>query len=83
MATSQCRTGSICPKIQGDSVSCKCGISIFCFSFKIIGRILGPRGNSLRQLEAETRCKIVIRGKGSVKDSHKEKRLKGSLSKIC
>ena len=35
--------------------------------FKLIGRILGPRGISLRQLEAETHCKIVIRGKGSVK----------------
>lgn len=38
-------------------------------NFKIIGRILGPRGNSLRQLEAETRCRIVIRGKGSIKVS--------------
>uniref|UniRef100_A0A914KL16 K Homology domain-containing protein n=1 Tax=Meloidogyne incognita TaxID=6306 RepID=A0A914KL16_MELIC len=46
-------------------------------SFKIIGRILGPRGNSLRQLEAETRCRIVIRGKGSVKDKNKERRLRG------
>uniref|UniRef100_A0A1I8BPI2 KH domain-containing protein n=1 Tax=Meloidogyne hapla TaxID=6305 RepID=A0A1I8BPI2_MELHA len=46
-------------------------------SFKIIGRILGPRGNSLRTLEAETRCRIVIRGKGSVKDKNKERRLRG------
>ena len=34
---------------------------------KLIGRILGPRGNSLRQLEAETECIIRIRGKGSIK----------------
>lgn len=34
---------------------------------KIVGRILGPRGLSLVQLEAKTECRIVIRGKGSVK----------------
>lgn len=34
---------------------------------KIIGRILGPRGISVKQLEAQTGCRILIRGKGSVK----------------
>lgn len=34
---------------------------------KILGHILGPRGLTLQQMEAETGCRIVIRGKGSVK----------------
>lgn len=36
---------------------------------KFIGRILGPRGISVKQLEAQTDCRILIRGKGSVKVS--------------
>ena len=43
----------------------------------LIGRILGPNGLSVKQLEAETGCEIVIRGKGSVKDEKKEQRLIG------
>lgn len=37
--------------------------------YNFIGRILGPRGISIRQLEAATQCDILIRGKGSVKVS--------------
>lgn len=44
-------------------------------NYNFIGRILGPRGISARQIEADTNCKILIRGKGSVKDPEKEKRL--------
>lgn len=33
----------------------------------LIGRILGPRGISVRQLEMLYGCKILIRGKGSIK----------------
>ena len=43
----------------------------------LVGRILGPSGLSVRQLEAETGCEIVIRGHGSVKDSQKQERLRG------
>jgi len=42
-----------------------------------IGRILGPCGITVKQLEAETDCLILIRGKGSVKDPHRENRLRG------
>lgn len=35
----------------------------------LIGRILGPRGISVRQLEMLYGCKIMIRGKGSIKVS--------------
>ncbi|KAL3981488.1 KH domain family protein [Acanthocheilonema viteae] len=43
---------------------------------KFIGRILGPRGISVKQLEAQTHCRILIRGKGSIKDARREARLR-------
>ncbi|RKP25970.1 putative splicing factor [Syncephalis pseudoplumigaleata] len=33
-----------------------------------IGLIIGPRGNTLKKMEADSRAKISIRGKGSVKE---------------
>lgn len=33
-----------------------------------VGLLIGPRGNTLKTLEKETGAKIIIRGKGSVKD---------------
>ncbi|KAH9684986.1 KH domain-containing protein [Citrus sinensis] len=44
--------------------------------FNFVGRILGPRGNSLKRVEAMTECRVFIRGRGSVKDSIKEEKLK-------
>lgn len=35
---------------------------------KFFGLLVGPRGNSLKKMEAQTGAKISIRGKGSVKD---------------
>lgn len=40
-------------------------------NYNFVGRILGPRGNSLKRVEALTECRVYIRGKGSVKDSVK------------
>ncbi|XP_059648265.1 KH domain-containing protein At1g09660/At1g09670 isoform X2 [Cornus florida] len=45
-------------------------------NFNFVGRILGPRGNSLKRVEAMTECRVYIRGQGSVKDSVKEEKLK-------
>ncbi|RAL44920.1 hypothetical protein DM860_003679 [Cuscuta australis] len=45
-------------------------------NYNFVGRILGPRGNSLKRVEAMTECRIYIRGRGSVKDSVKEEKLK-------
>ncbi|KAK6154509.1 hypothetical protein DH2020_008757 [Rehmannia glutinosa] len=36
--------------------------------FNFVGRLLGPRGNSLKRVEAATDCRVLIRGRGSVKD---------------
>ncbi|GAV63294.1 hypothetical protein CFOL_v3_06813 [Cephalotus follicularis] len=45
-------------------------------NYNFVGRILGPRGNSLKRVEAMTECRVYIRGQGSVKDSVKEEKLK-------
>jgi protein quaking len=46
-------------------------------NFNFVGRLLGPRGNSLKRVEATTGCRVYIRGKGSIKDPEKEEKLKG------
>jgi len=39
--------------------------------FNFVGRILGPRGMTAKQLEMDTGCKIMVRGKGSMRDKIK------------
>lgn len=36
--------------------------------FNFVGKLLGPRGNSMRRLQEETLCKMAILGRGSMKD---------------
>ena len=44
---------------------------LFLFTqYNFVGRILGPRGMTAKQLEQETGCKIMIRGKGSMRNKH-------------
>lgn len=45
-------------------------------NYNFVGRLLGPRGNSLKRVEANTQCRVYIRGRGSVKDSIKEEKLR-------
>ncbi|XP_057213744.1 protein quaking-B isoform X5 [Triplophysa rosa] len=45
--------------------------------FNFVGRILGPRGLTAKQLEAETGCKIMVRGKCSMRDKKKEEQNRG------
>jgi len=40
-------------------------------NFNFVGRLLGPRGNSLKRVEANTDCRVLIRGRGSIKDAAK------------
>ncbi|KAH8291497.1 hypothetical protein KR054_012219 [Drosophila jambulina] len=44
--------------------------------FNFIGKILGPKGNSLRRLQDETQCRIAIKGRSSVRDPAKEEQLR-------
>ncbi|XP_060896858.1 protein quaking-B-like isoform X1 [Labrus mixtus] len=45
--------------------------------FNFVGRILGPRGLTAKQLETETECKIMVRGRGSMRDRKKEEQNRG------
>jgi len=44
---------------------------IYLFQYNFVGRILGPRGLSAKQFEAETGCKLIVRGRGSFRDKRK------------
>ncbi|KAL7177083.1 hypothetical protein ACSBR2_030417 [Camellia fascicularis] len=37
-------------------------------NFNFVGRLLGPRGNSLKRVEASAECRVLIKGHGSIKD---------------
>ncbi|PAN34534.1 hypothetical protein PAHAL_6G152300 [Panicum hallii] len=46
-------------------------------NFNFVGRLLGPKGNSLKRVEANTDCRVLIRGRGSIKDAAKEELMRG------
>ncbi|XP_031480933.1 KH domain-containing protein At5g56140 isoform X1 [Nymphaea colorata] len=46
-------------------------------SYNFVGRLLGPRGNSLKRVEATTECRVLIRGRGSIKDPAREELMRG------
>ncbi|CAF4083733.1 unnamed protein product [Rotaria magnacalcarata] len=48
--------------------------------FNFVGRILGPRGMTAKQLEADTGCKIMVRGRGSMRDKQKEDQNRGKAN---
>lgn len=45
-------------------------------AYNFVGRILGPRGNTLKRVEAQTGCRVLIRGRGSIKDTAKEEKMR-------
>ncbi|XP_013779048.1 protein held out wings-like isoform X1 [Limulus polyphemus] len=45
--------------------------------YNFVGRILGPKGLTTKMLEQETGCRIMVRGKGSMRDKKKEEQYKG------
>nr|KJB63136.1 hypothetical protein B456_009G454400 [Gossypium raimondii] len=45
--------------------------------YNFVGRLLGPRGNSLKRVEANTECRVLIRGRGSIKDPTREEMMRG------
>ncbi|CAB3408988.1 unnamed protein product [Caenorhabditis bovis] len=48
--------------------------------YNFVGRILGPRGMTAKQLELDTGCKIMVRGKGSMRDKAKENAHRGKAN---
>uniref|UniRef100_A0A0K0DMI1 KH domain-containing protein n=1 Tax=Angiostrongylus cantonensis TaxID=6313 RepID=A0A0K0DMI1_ANGCA len=51
-------------QLFGKGFSCRCILS-FENEYNFVGRILGPRGMTAKQLEEDTGCKIMVRGRGS------------------
>ncbi|KAJ8976371.1 hypothetical protein NQ317_003225 [Molorchus minor] len=47
--------------------------------FNFVGKLLGPKGNSMKRLQEETMCKMAVLGKGSMKDRQKEEECRKSL----
>uniref|UniRef100_A0A0K0EYG7 Protein quaking (inferred by orthology to a human protein) n=1 Tax=Strongyloides venezuelensis TaxID=75913 RepID=A0A0K0EYG7_STRVS len=78
MALFQCDFSSIeseLPKPEGDVTLLFEKVYVPVKEFpdcNFVGRILGPRGMTTKQLEQETGCRIMVRGKGSVRDKKKE-----------
>ncbi|XP_027041531.1 KH domain-containing, RNA-binding, signal transduction-associated protein 2-like [Pocillopora damicornis] len=46
--------------------------------FNFVGKLLGPRGNTFKRLQASTGTKMSILGKGSMRDKEKEEELRSS-----
>ncbi|XP_034941673.1 KH domain-containing, RNA-binding, signal transduction-associated protein 3-like isoform X5 [Chelonus insularis] len=46
--------------------------------FNFVGKLLGPKGNSMKRLQEETMCKMAVLGRGSMKDRQKEEELRQS-----
>ncbi|XP_069678382.1 uncharacterized protein [Periplaneta americana] len=46
--------------------------------FNFVGKLLGPKGNSLKRLQEDTMTKMAILGRGSMRDKHKEEELRAS-----
>ncbi|KAI8040072.1 hypothetical protein M5D96_007500 [Drosophila gunungcola] len=46
--------------------------------FNFVGKLLGPKGNSLRRLQEETLCKMTVLGRNSMRDRVKEEELRSS-----
>ncbi|KAJ8972382.1 hypothetical protein NQ314_000206 [Rhamnusium bicolor] len=48
-------------------------------NFNFVGKLLGPKGNSMKRLQEETMCKMAVLGRGSMKDRQKEEEYRNSL----
>ncbi|XP_049880093.1 KH domain-containing, RNA-binding, signal transduction-associated protein 3-like isoform X2 [Pectinophora gossypiella] len=47
--------------------------------FNFVGKLLGPKGNTMKYLQEETMCKMAVLGRGSMRDRQKEEELRNSL----
>nr|XP_046919439.1 KH domain-containing, RNA-binding, signal transduction-associated protein 1-like [Dermatophagoides farinae] len=45
-------------------------------NYNFVGKLLGPKGNSLKWLQEQTQTKMAILGRGSMKNKQKEKELR-------
>ena len=47
----------------------------FLFQFNFVGKLLGPKGNSMKRLQEETMTKMAVLGKGSMRDKQKVRQI--------
>ncbi|XP_059055618.1 KH domain-containing, RNA-binding, signal transduction-associated protein 2-like isoform X2 [Achroia grisella] len=47
--------------------------------FNFVGKLLGPKGNTMKQMQDETMCKMAVLGRGSMRDRQKEEEFRNSL----
>ncbi|XP_026728494.1 KH domain-containing, RNA-binding, signal transduction-associated protein 2-like [Trichoplusia ni] len=47
--------------------------------FNFVGKLLGPKGNTMKHLQEETMCKMAVLGRGSMRDRQKEEEFRNSL----
>lgn len=47
-----------------------------------VGRIIGPRGQTAKQIETATGCKVMIRGKGSMREGDRSPRARNHLEHL-
>ena len=45
-------------------------LSLF-LQFNFVGKLLGPKGNSMKRLQEDTMTKMAVLGRGSMKDKQK------------
>ena len=45
--------------------------SLLFFQFNFVGKLLGPKGNSMKRLQEETMTKMAVLGRGSMRDKQK------------
>lgn len=56
---------------------CRCNyklqksVLILSLQFNFVGKLLGPKGNSLKRLQEDTMCKMSVLGRGSMRDRKK------------
>ena len=48
------------------------------FQFNFVGKLLGPKGNSLKRMQEETLTKMAVLGRGSMRDKEKEEEMRKS-----
>lgn len=77
------RTQLMLPEPEGPIVSKSTKIYVPTEKYpdlNFIGRIIGPRGLTIRELEVDCGCKLYIRGRGSLRDKNKEEKLRSQAS---
>ena len=64
------------PKVNSQSWCFTFYQTFYFVQFNFVGKLLGPKGNSLKRLQEETLTKMAVLGKGSMRDKAREEELR-------